>query len=49
MGAAGAAAVSNGNFLAVQPVDEISADHQLTTEQANMNVPPKDLMDSEIE
>ena len=29
-GAAGAAAVSDGNFLAVQPVDEISADPQLT-------------------
>ena len=49
-GAAGAtaAAGSDGNFLAVEPVDELSADHQLTTEQGNMNVPPKDLMDSEI-
>ena len=44
-GAAGAAAVSDGNFLTVQPVDEESADPQLTTEQGNMNV---DLMDSEI-
>ena len=47
-GAAGAAAVSDGNFLAVQPVDEISADPQLTTEQGHMNVAPKDLMDGEI-
>ena len=36
----------DGNFH--EPVDKISADHQLTIEQVNMNVPPKDLLDSEI-
>ena len=47
-GKAGAAAVSDdGNFLAVEPEGEGSADHQLTTEQGNMSA-PKDLMESEI-
>ena len=46
-GAAGAAAVSDGNFLTVEPEGEGSADSQLTTEQENMSA-PKDLMDSEI-
>ena len=41
-GAAGTAAVSDGNFPTVQPVGEESADPQLTTEQGNMNVAPKD-------
>ena len=46
-GKAGAAAVSDGNFLTVEPQVEISADSQLTTEQENMSA-PKDLMDPEI-
>ena len=46
--AAGVAAVSDGKFLTVQPLGKESADPQLTTEQGNMNVAPKDLMDSEI-
>ena len=46
-GKAGAAAVSDGNFLTVEPEGEGSADSQLTTEQENMSA-PKDLMDSEI-
>ena len=46
-GAAGAAAVSDGNFLTVEPEGEGSADSQLTTEQENMSA-PKDLMEPEI-
>ena len=46
-GAAGATAVSDGNFPTVEPEGEGSADPQLATEQGNMSA-PKDLMDSEI-